>query len=292
MDGSNPFHRVAVLGPGLLGGSILFALRKRDSEANLSVWGRREEPVEQLTSTGTVQHGSTDLAEILKENPDLIILATPIGNMPQIARQIAETSPGPAIITDVGSTKVGIVEVLESIFADRGDLEFIGSHPMAGSEKTGLENADADLFEDAACILTRSPTTNLDALERVQSLWQYLGCSTSLLEPDVHDETVARISHLPHLVAAAVVKAGLEKFSGAADFCGGGFRDTTRIASGPPEMWSEILLENRGKVIESLRDLIRELESVQQALNDLDRDRITRFLEEAKQLRDQTLSND
>ncbi len=285
-----------MIGPGLLGGSALLAIKERGkslSEAlHLAVWARRQEPIDDLLATGAVDTGSTQLEDLFAdpgEAPDLVILATPIGFMPELAEKITALATKEVVVTDVGSTKGKLVEDLDRIFAANPKIRFVGSHPMAGSEKTGLDHASSNLFEGAACILTPTAQTDPDSLRKVEQFWQWLGCKTTILDPGDHDEVVARISHLPHIVAAALVHVGMkETDAGSAPdkFSGGGFRDTTRIAGGHAGMWTEILLENRQSICDSLGDLIQSLESVRESLEQQDVDSVRHFLADAKDKRD------
>ncbi|MCB1087363.1 MAG: prephenate dehydrogenase/arogenate dehydrogenase family protein [Verrucomicrobiae bacterium] len=285
--GSMDFKRVAVFGPGLLGGSLARAIRQRagDSVA-VQVWGRREEPLRELLAEGSATLASTDPAEAAA-GADLVILAMTIGAMrPCLEPVIAAEALAPgAVVTDVGSVKGPVVAELESLVADAGGY-FIGSHPMAGSEQKGLAHASADLFEGAACLITPTEASQEAAVERIDAFWQWLGCRTSRLNPKDHDETVARISHLPHLVAALVVEAALRQDPGAAAYAGGGFRDTTRVASGPADMWTEILLENRDAVRETLAQFHALTGETLAFLDGWKKEDLHRLLADAKERRD------
>ncbi|MGY8644079.1 MAG: prephenate dehydrogenase [Verrucomicrobiales bacterium] len=289
------FKRVVVLGPGLLGGSILHAIHHFQSGQkpnSLGVWARRQEPIDCLLEQGIVRHGSTSVSELFSDPetaPDFVILATPIGFMPELARQIADAATTPVIVTDVGSTKANLVATLDSVFESNVHIQFVGSHPMAGSEKTGLDHASADLFENAVCILTPTAKTDASSLEKVDIFWRSLGGKTHHLSPEDHDEVVGKISHLPHISAAALSLAGMKETATGtlpAEFSAGGFRDSTRIAAGHVEMWTEILLENRQTISESLRNLICRLESVHASLENSDESSLRSFLAEAKEKRD------
>jgi prephenate dehydrogenase len=207
--------------------------------------------------------------------------------MPELAQRIAPVVSPTALITDVGSVKGCVVEALGPIF--RGRARFIGSHPMAGSEQTGLAAARADLFRDSVCIVTPDPSSAAADVAEVRAFWETLGCRVRELGPQEHDEIVARVSHFPHLLAAALVQSVQDAGSHALQFAGPGFRDTTRVAAGPPEMWTEILRTNRRAVQKSAEAMIEKLREV---ITLLDRDapgddlRMNEFLSQAKALRD------
>jgi prephenate dehydrogenase len=271
---------LAILGPGLLGGSIALAAR-RAGGFRVAAWARRSEAVAELEKRGLADTSSTDLRAVL-EDAALVVLCVPIGAMGELGRQIAPLlSPG-AIVTDVGSVKAPVVTELGAIFAAHG--RFVGSHPMAGSEQTGAESARADLFDDACCIVTPDERTDPAAVESVQRFWKTLGARVLQLTPAEHDETVALISHFPHLLAAALVNTVAEKNAAALDYSGPGFRDMTRVASGPPPMWAEILRSNHAAVRTAAEAMIVKLHEIVRLL---DRDApMTEFLTQAKAQRD------
>lgn len=273
--------RLAIIGPGLLGGSIALAAR-RAGGFHVAVWARRAEAVAEMKKRALAETASTDLGAVTRE-ADIVVLAVPIGAMIPLAWQIAPLVPAGAVITDVGSVKTPVVSALGAIFAQRGC--FVGSHPMAGSEQTGLEAARAELFDGAPCIVTPDSRANAAAVTTIHNFWQTLGGRVLELSPAAHDEIVALVSHFPHLLAAVLVNLVAEKNAVAFDFAGPGFRDTTRVASGPPEMWAEILRSNHAAVraaVEAMIEKLREIATL------LDHDpSMTAFLTQAKTQRDQ-----
>jgi prephenate dehydrogenase len=249
---------VAILGPGLLGGSLALALKARTG-ASVAVWARREAAVEEVKARGCADLVSTDARRVVAD-ADTVVFATPIGAMPGLAAEIAPHVRPAALVTDVGSVKAPVCAELAPIF--HGRAKFIGSHPMAGSERSGLEAAKMDLFREATCIVTPGKDTPVEAVEAATLLWQSVGGVVKMLSPEDHDRVVAWISHLPHLLAACLVQAVADAQGQAFDFCGPGFRDTTRVAGGPPDMWTEILAENRAAVREAVDGLIEKLRGV------------------------------
>ncbi|MCP5541342.1 MAG: prephenate dehydrogenase/arogenate dehydrogenase family protein [Akkermansiaceae bacterium] len=287
------FQRVAIAAPGLLGGSLALALAARRPCPAIRVWGRRAEPLETLRAAIAPRAdldfaASTDFAEAAA-GADLIVLATPVGAMRETLLSLldSEGPPAPgAVVTDMGSVKGSVVAELEPLCAARG-LRFVGSHPMAGSEQKGAEHASDALFAGAACLLTPTAATDAAALERVDAFWRTLGCRTHRLAPGAHDRAVARISHLPHVLAATLVATALSgDGADAGNYAAGGFRDTTRVASGPPEMWAEILLENRGPLSALLLDFREKIGELLVFLEAGDRENLVRFLSQAKERRD------
>lgn len=254
----------------------------------MRAWARRGAVVELLRDgEGLGDHATGDIAKAV-EGADLIVLAMPTGAMAGVVEQWKEFGePGEVLITDVGSVKVPVENEVGAMVREKGG-RFIGSHPMAGSEKTGLEFADGELFRGAPVILTPSAGDPEEAAwtERLTRFWQALGARVSEMPAGEHDQLVASISHLPHLMAAALVRMVLRENPDAANFLGGGFRDTTRVSAGPEDMWAEILADNREAVLDQLGALIEELESWKEALDTLDMEQLCGFLSQARKLRE------
>jgi len=273
--------RLAILGPGLLGGSIALATGKKLPGCEIALWARRRAAVGEIRACAPFCRASTDLAEIVGD-AELIVLAVPIGAMADLAKRFRPYLAPDAVVTDVGSVKGPVVEALSDILGTK----FIGSHPMAGSDRSGIEAADADLFEGAVCILTPVDSTPPDSLIRVESFWKMLGCRVEQMDRWRHDEVVSSISHLPHVLAAALVHMVGGADAAALNFCGPGFRDTTRVAGGPAEMWTEILRSNSTQVKKSLEAMIEKLREVVILLDDSEGASMKKFLNEAKIRRD------
>ncbi len=254
--------RIAILGPGLIGGSIALALR-RGGGSHVTLWARRADAVGEVLAANCADAATADLAAAVKE-ADLVVLCVPVGAMGALADVIAPLIRGECVITDVGSVKGPVLTELRPIFRGRG--RFVGSHPMAGSEHTGLAAARADLFDGTTCIVTPEPDTDAGALAAVRDLWKSIGCRMVELHAAEHDECVALVSHLPHLLAAALVNTVAAKNEHAFRVVGPGFRDTTRVASGPPAMWREILRENSAAVLPAIDALIAKLSDFRQTL--------------------------
>ncbi|MEM6916927.1 MAG: prephenate dehydrogenase/arogenate dehydrogenase family protein, partial [Verrucomicrobiota bacterium] len=249
---------------------------------------RREEVREQLRGDEAAIDLVCDSARDAVRGSDLVILAMPTGVMADVVSAIeAEDLVEGVLFTDVGSVKESVLKEVAPLVEEKGGC-FIGSHPMAGSEKVGLENAEKALFKGASVILTPSHAEkeNTPELERLTRFWESLGGIVSVRSASEHDGIVASISHLPHLVAAALVRSVLKEGADLAAFCGGGFRDTTRVAGGPEEMWSGILTDNQPAVLDQLEQLIEELESWKEALDHLDREQLRAFLSESRVLRE------
>ena len=277
------FSSIAILSPGLLGGSVALAIRRRMPGVEVRIWTRRLESLEKIRSLALANTFSTD-APAIAAGADLILFCMPIGAMAAVAGQIAPVvSPG-ALITDVGSVKQPVVERLGKIFDGRA--QFIGSHPMAGSEQTGIDAARADLFENAVTILTPGEFAKKESVETLSAFWQALGSRVAVSTPRAHDEAVALVSHLPHLAAAILIQVALRENPAALDWRGSGFMDTTRVASGPAAMWAEILMENSAAVKKAVHAMIENLAWVTKLLDAGDSAAVEDYLAEAKQARD------
>ncbi|HUI07620.1 MAG TPA: prephenate dehydrogenase/arogenate dehydrogenase family protein [Verrucomicrobiae bacterium] len=277
-------RKLSILGPGLLGGSIGLAARHRKVAARVAIWARRPEAADEAYRLGAADEATTDLAQIVAD-AELVVLATPLGAMGALAGHMRPALSDGCVVTDVGSVKYPVVNALSDALA--GKARFVGSHPMAGSEQSGIDAARRDLFENAICIVTPREDTDQAALGTVYNFWKAIGCSVKTLAPLAHDEIVARISHLPHIVAAAVINVVCRDGGHPLNFAGPGFKDFTRIASGPFDMWTEICLENKEEIGRALDALIEELGKVRAALENADAVELRAMLKRAKHFRDE-----
>jgi prephenate dehydrogenase len=281
------WQKVALIGVGLLGGSLGLAIKQRRLASKVDGYVRRTVSIGECEQMGVVDHATRDLRRCV-EDADLVILCTPLGQMREVTQNMLTGLKKGAIVTDVGSVKGSVVEELESLIAGAG-AHFVGSHPMAGGEKTGVSAARADLFAKAICIVTPTQYSHKDAVRQVEEFWQALDARVLSLPPKIHDDLVSRSSHLPHVVAAELANYVLSPAHPAeqALVCANGFRDTTRIASGSPEMWRDIALANRKNLGRVLGVFIEDLQEFCLALERGDVKAVEEFFEEAKQRRDQ-----
>ncbi len=278
------FPNITILGGGLLGGSLALALGGQLNPPKVRLWARREETANEALVLG-IAGATSDLAEAVRE-ADLLVLAVPVGIMATLVAQCLELGlPAACLITDVGSVKRVPHDGLRLLLAGR-NATFIGSHPMAGSERNGLAAVSANLFQNAACLLTNDENAPPEKIAGLERFWQSVGCRTTWMSAARHDELVARISHLPHIVAASAARICLENPADG-NFGGGGLRDTTRVAAGNPEMWAEILTENRTALLNPLRDAIADLTEFLALLESADQPAARQWLITAKQQRDQ-----
>lgn len=243
-------RRLGLVGLGLLGGSVAKAARAQGLADEIVAVGRDRGRLEPALRDGAIDRASTDLAEGLRD-VDFCLLATPVATLTALLPDVWRALPSDALLTDVGSTKAAIVEAAQRLAAGR-PLAFVGSHPMAGSEQAGYRVARADLFRGAIVIITPTERSDSHAVKRVGEFWEALGGRLVTLDPVTHDRATAAISHLPHLVADALVDAVVRMDRRYFELAGRGFKDTTRIAASDPQMWREIFQENRAGLAEAL----------------------------------------
>jgi len=260
------FGTVAILGPGLIGGSLALALAERGLAKRLMIYARSPRALDEIRLASVDAELTGNPSEAVSD-ADVVILCVPIEAMAELVHEFRDALKPGAFVTDVGSVKGSVVRDIEPLLEDRA--LWIGSHPMAGSERGGFAAARPDLFDGATVILTPTKQTSRDAQHRAEKFWTALGSNLAILSPEKHDQMVAAVSHIPHLIAAALVNHAVH--FGDLDLAAGGFRDTTRVASGSPELWTEILLANQEAVGDQLDHLIRDLQNLQIALQDQER---------------------
>jgi prephenate dehydrogenase len=280
------WKKVSLVGVGLLGGSLGLALRQRGLAESVTGFVRRVTTAKDCKRLGAVDSATLDLAEALA-GADLVVLCTPIAQMLPLVKQMSALLQPGAIVTDVGSVKATVVDSLSPIIKKAGAV-FIGSHPMAGSERTGVRAADAELFVDAVCVVTPSRDSEPRLVKKVSNLWKSVGARILVLDPRIHDKFVSRSSHLPHVVAAQLANLVLGPKSPKQQelLCANGFRDTTRIASGSPEMWRDIALANKTNLLTAIDSFMEGLGDFKRVLEAGDAKAILRFFEKARSQRD------
>ena len=270
--------RIAIIGVGLIGGSIGLALRSRGLASEVIGVGRRTASLDRAKERGAVDWTTTNLVSGV-EGADLVIIATPVGMIVDTVRAVAAAAPR-ATITDAGSTKA---EICRQLREPPAPTHFIGSHPLAGDHRTGPEHARAGLFEGRTVVVTPEDHTPPGLVERVKEFWESLGAEVALLSPEEHDRALAATSHLPHLIAAALASATPEEWL---QLAATGWGDTTRIAAGDPQLWTQIFTQNRAAVIDALRRFEHQLAAFDEAISSGDLAALTTELQEAKRIRD------
>jgi len=246
------FGTVCIIGPGLIGGSIGLGLKKRNLAKTVIGVGHRASSIENALKMHAIDSGILNPEEAVK-NADIVILATSVNQIIDTAKKVIPFMKSNAILTDVGSTKNYIIQQITHNI--REDISFVGAHPIAGSEQRGVEFASPDLFVGCNCIITPS-NKNSKGLETISSLWQLLGAKILYLTAEQHDEILAYVSHLPHLIASCLMNSIKQEHL---VYGASGLRDTTRVASGDPELWINIFDQNRENVIKSIDQFMAEL---------------------------------
>lgn len=276
--------QLTVLAPGLLGGSVARAARARGVAKRIVLWARRPESRVKLREQPWCDAVADTPADAVK-GANLVVIAAPVNQIVPLAQQVAASLPSGAIVTDVGSVKGEISRLGHIALGAHG--HFVGSHPMAGSEKTGWEHATENLFEHRTCFVTPLESSNAKAVATVVQFWHDLGAEVVTVAPDAHDEIVAHISHLPQLLASALAASLANKNPAWRNHAGGGLRDTTRIAASDPTIWRAILEQNRDEVLRALSLFEDELLAFRTALSNRDYVELAARLERAKAYRDQ-----
>ncbi len=267
----------------MIGGSLALALRVRQPTCSIRLWGRNADSCLQAAqAVGGDTKACVEL-EAAVDSAEIVILCTPVEIMPDLAKSIAPFLSKEAAVTDAGSVKGDLALQIEQILGTR----FVGSHPMAGSEKTGFASAKADLFSNSICIVTPTAGTDPNALDTVCSLWQSVGCKLLFCDPLSHDVLIANISHVPHVTASALVELANSRNRDDQSFAGPGYRDCTRVAMGSADLWAGILLANRPAVSESLSGLIDILSGFRKQLDAGDRNALAMRLQAAADFRRQ-----
>ena len=277
---------VAVIGPGLLGGSVALASQHVKSIKTVSLWARRKEALAELSESKAADVISDDLAEVVG-GADLVVLATPVGALEDLVEMFLPHLKKGAVITDLCSVKEAAVNVVDKKVSQsaRDDINFVGAHPMAGSESGGFANARADLFRDAVCAVTPGKSSSKDSEEIVINFWQSIGCQCVKIDSRAHDQLVARVSHLPHVIASAIVETVFKGSNEAHLLAGPGLRSMTRIAGGSPDMWAEIICQNKDAIGDAMEGHIDLLNDLLKKVRDADYNELHQFLGDAKENR-------
>ena len=278
------FKRTTIVGPGLLGASIAMGLKDKKISGEIWAWLRDEQKADACGKSYWCDRALIDLKEAVTGS-DLILLCTPVESILDQLDPISQWAAEGCIVTDVGSLKKEICEKGEQVFENKPSF-FIGSHPMAGSEKAGMEFASAELLSQKKCIVTPTKKNSKDHFNKISMLWKRLGMEVSSMGVEEHDEVMSWISHLPHLVASSLINAIISRNPKMVRYCGNGLRDTTRIAAGNPQMWMQILLGNKENLKRGIDDLIESLEGFKEALSDGDQVNLLKILQSAKDSRD------
>ncbi len=266
----------------MIGGSIGLKAKKNNIAGKIVGISRREISAKKARRLRVVDISTTNI-KIGLQDADLVIIAAPIAKIPIILKKIKKYCKKNSIIIDVGSVKKNIVSYAEKTL--KKELKFVGTHPMAGSEKSGAEHADANLFANAVCIITKTKKTDGKAIKKVKLFWKRLGARCIELTPEAHDGYISLASHLPHVAAYALCLMLTNKRQ-ALRLISGGFKDTTRIASSDPGLWSDILIDNREHVTSAIERYIGILRQFKTFVKKKDVKKLRNFISKAKNIKD------
>ncbi|GAB6077093.1 prephenate dehydrogenase [Desulfurobacterium crinifex] len=279
------FKEVCIVGLGLIGGSFALNLKLKGFPGRITAVDINPEAIEKGLELGVIDSGS--IKHLVAADADLIVLAVPVGVYRQVLQQLKPYISENAVVTDLGSVKGHLVYMCEEIL--KGVAPFVGGHPIAGTEKSGVENAVENLFSGAKFIVTPTENTDREALRKVVSLWRKLESEVIEMDPFYHDKVFAAVSHLPHVVAYSIVDA-IDKLSNDLgtdlfQLTGGGFRDFTRIAMSDPIMWRDICIENRENLLKALKTFKASIEKVERLIEKADKEELKDFFEKSKEKR-------
>ena len=275
------FNKIVIIGVGLIGGSIGLAIKKLKLAKTVVGIARRESSARQAKRIGAVDSATLSYKKGL-ENADLVIIATPIGRIIDIVKNVIKAVPKDKrlLLTDVGSTKEFIVREIEKIIPK--NIKFIGSHPMAGSEKSGVKSASGNLFDKSLCIITNTKNTDKEALKKIKHFWKAIGLRSRILAPSQHDKLISFISHLPHIVSCALTLSAIPE---SLEFASTGFKDMTRIAAADPGLWQDIFVTNKWALFEAIYEYKKALERIENSIKKKDLRLLYEMLNKAKRIR-------
>lgn len=263
--------KIVIIGLGLIGGSLGIALKKKKAASEIIGVSRRPSTLNAARKRRAVDWCTKDVKKAVKD-ADIIILAAPVDTIVDFAPKLAKLASEKCIISDVGSTKQKIVNAFE-----RKGINFVGAHPLAGSEKKGVKFADGTLFENSLCILTPTAKTDKKSLWKIRKLWQIAGARAESLSPSKHDSVIALVSHLPHIVAFSLVDTLPQRLF---KFAAEGFKDTTRIAASDAKIWQDIFLSNRRPLLKNIDDFQKRLNILKSLIRGKDRVKLHRLLKQ------------
>jgi len=277
-----PFQNIAIVGVGLIGGSIGLALRKHGLAAEVIGIGRRQSSLEKALACGAIDRAELDMKQGVA-SADVVIVASPVASVVDHVCLALASVGSQALVTDVGSTKATICAGVEKQAEQASLQQFVGSHPLAGDHRTGPENARADLLDGKTVIVTPTKNTSSSTADRAEAFWESLGARVVQMSPEKHDEALAATSHLPHLVASALVAATPDEWL---SLVATGWTDTTRVAAADPELWTQIFSQNQTALLGALDRLVEQIDQLREGISAENWSQIQDTLQRAKRTRD------
>ena len=280
-------NRLCIIGVGLIGGSLARALKKAGAVSEIVGAGRDAAHLEKAKALGVIDYYDTDISQAV-QGCDMVVLAVPLGAMQSVFERIAPVISDEMIITDVGSAKGSVVKAAQSVF-NNVPATLVPGHPIAGTEKSGVEASFAELYENRRIIITPLVTSSAEAIAKVRTMWQACGAEVVETTIEHHDEVLAATSHLPHMLAYSLVDtlAKMDEKKEIFDFAAGGFRDFTRIASSDPDMWHDICLSNKDALVMMIKKFTDDLQLLSRAIENNDSAYLRKTFSRAKKARDE-----
>ncbi len=272
-------YKFSIIGVGLIGGSLGMALKRHKIASHIAGFGRNPSRLKEAKRLGAIDSCHLNLKDAVKDS-DIIVIATPVGKIAVFAREVFRYAKKGAIVIDAGSTKSKIVSLIESMKPH--GINFVGCHPLAGSEKYGVRNASLNLFDNSHCIITKTKKTDKISLKAISSIWERIKTKVVIMSPDAHDRLLAFISHLPHVLSVALVHT---VSSNDFEFAAGGLTDMTRIASSEPVMWRDICLTNKANILKAIDNYKRNLDRIARCIRTSDASGILRGFKMANKKR-------
>ncbi len=281
------FQQMTIVGVGLIGGSVARSLKKHHQCATIVGYSRNEKELKKALALGVIDSYSTDIKRAV-QGSELILLSTPVGAYKAILDELKDNLSENTVITDVGSSKQSVINAAKAVFGYLPPT-FVPGHPIAGTEKSGVDASIDNLFAQRCIILTPLPETNREAIDKVRAMWQAIGAEVVEMSPEHHDHVLAATSHLPHVLAFSLVNtlAQMNEHNEIFRFAAGGFRDFTRIASSDPTMWRDICIENKEAILELMQIYEKQLKVLEAAIQTGDADKILSLFSHARDARDE-----
>jgi len=276
--------KVCIIGIGLIGGSLAKAINKTQQSEIVFGFGRDKSRLEKAQKSNVIDQYSTDIGEALN-GANMVIIATPVGSYESILKEMKPHIVEGMVISDVGSTKVSVIEAVKSVFDGALD-NFIPAHPIAGKEKVGFEASDADLFVNRKVIITPLENNNPESIKILTKMWEGVGAEVDFMTPQSHDDLLGMTSHLPHMLAFSLVNYLISQHPEASVYAAGGFKDFSRIASGDAIMWRDICLHNRDAIVAHIKAYQESLNTLVEAIDSHNKDQLESLFREAKNTRD------
>ena len=280
-------NKITIIGVGLIGGSLALALKERNLAKVVFGYGRDQSRLEEAQKSNVIDAFSTNIKEAVDE-ANIVVIATPVGTFKDILGQIEPLISSNVIITDVGSTKSDIVNIVNDVLRDKSSY-FIPAHPIAGKERSGFEVSDSKLYDGKKVIITPQETNSSESIDEIDQMWKNVGADVDFMSAESHDNLLGMTSHLPHMLAFSLVNYLVDQNPNASIYAGGGFKDFSRIASGDAIMWRDICLQNKNQIMNHLKGYQSTLDDLLEAINDEDSEKLGQLFTTAKKTRDSWL---